>query len=67
MRQGKRDEIREALQLSRNAFLATGAFSFVLNVLMLAGPLYMMQIYDRVMSSRSIPTLVALTVLIVVL
>ena len=67
MRQVKRDEIREALQLSRNAFLATGAFSFVLNVLMLAGPLYMMQVYDRVMSSRSIPTLVALTVLIVVL
>jgi ABC-type protease/lipase transport system fused ATPase/permease subunit len=67
MRPVKRDEIREALQLSSKAFLATGAFSLVLNVLMLSGPLYMMQVYDRVMASRSIPTLVALTVLIIVL
>jgi ATP-binding cassette subfamily C protein len=38
--------------------------SGVFNVLMLAGPLYMLQIYDRVLSSRSVPTLVALSVFI---
>ena len=38
------------------------AFSAVVNVLMLAGPLYMLQIYDRVLTARSIPTLVALSV-----
>lgn len=38
--------------------------SLVSNLLMLAGPLFMLQIYDRVLTSRSIPTLVALTVMI---
>ncbi len=40
-------------------------FSGAVNLLMLAGPLYMLQIYDRVLSSRSVPTLVALTVFLV--
>ncbi len=33
---------------------------------MLAGPLYMLQVYDRVLSSRSVPTLVALSMFLVV-
>src|SRR4029453_18504563 len=37
----------------------------VVNILMLAGPLYMLQIYDRVLASRSVPTLVALTIFLV--
>ncbi|HFC04424.1 MAG TPA: type I secretion system permease/ATPase, partial [Rhizobiales bacterium] len=37
-------------------------FSFCINLLMLVGPIYMLQIYDRVLSSGSIPTLVFLTV-----
>lgn len=39
-------------------------FSMVVNALMLTGPLYMLQIYDRVLGSRSVETLVALTILI---
>lgn len=38
--------------------------SFVTNLLMLTGPLFMLQIYDRVLTSRSIPTLTALLVLV---
>lgn len=53
-----------ALRLSRRVLLAAAIFSFVLNMLMLAGPLFMLQIYDRVLTSRSIPTLVALSVLV---
>ena len=56
-------ELRQALMASRDAFIATGIFSLVINVLMLAGPLFMLQVYDRVMTSGSIPTLVALSVL----
>jgi len=56
-------ELGAALQLSRDAFLAAGVFSFVINILMLAGPLFMLQVYDRVMTSGSVPTLVALTAL----
>jgi ATP-binding cassette, subfamily C, bacterial len=39
----------------------TAFFSCFLNVLYLAGPLYMMQVYDRVMRSQSVPTLLWLT------
>ena len=42
-------------------------FSMAVNALMLTGPLYMLQVYDRVLGSRSEETLVALTVLIVFL
>ena len=40
-------------------------FSGVVNVLMLAGPLYMLQVYDRVLASHSVPTLIALSLLLV--
>ena len=54
-------ELADALQLSRRAFMATGLFSLVINVLMLTGPLFMLQVYDRVLTSGSISTLVALS------
>jgi ATP-binding cassette, subfamily C, type I secretion system permease/ATPase len=37
----------------------------VVNLLMLTGPLYMLQVYDRVLSSRSVPTLLALSLFLV--
>ncbi|MCV2881853.1 type I secretion system permease/ATPase [Actibacterium sp. XHP0104] len=42
-------------------------FSIFVNLLMLTGPLYMLQVYDRVLASRSVETLVALSVLITAL
>ncbi len=54
-------DIRRALLLPGTALVVT---SLVSNLLMLAGPLFMLQIYDRVLASRSMPTLVALTVMI---
>ena len=41
--------------------------SAVANLLMLVGPLFMMQVYDRVLASKSVPTLLALTGLVVAL
>ena len=39
--------------------------SVLINLLMLTGPIYMLQIYDRVLSSKSVPTLIALSLLMV--
>ena len=58
-----RHEVRAALGKSRGAFFMTGVFSLFINLLMLTAPLYMLQIYDRVLASRSEPTLIVLTVL----
>ena len=54
-----------ALKDCRRAFWGVALFSAVVNLLMLAGPIYMLQIYDRVLASRNIPTLVALTIFLV--
>jgi PrtD family type I secretion system ABC transporter len=66
---GARDpsELKLALIACRNAFIAVGAMSGLINVLALSGSLFMLQVYDRVLPSRSIPTLVGLTVLLGVL
>jgi PrtD family type I secretion system ABC transporter len=53
-------ELKRAIAASGPAFAATGLFSFVINILMLVGPLFMLQVYDRVMTSGSLPTLTAL-------
>lgn len=59
-----REELKAARRESRALFWAVGVFSFFANLLMLTGPLYMLQVYDRVLSGRSLETLIALTVLI---
>ena len=46
--------LAEALHECRRTFGSVALFSGVVNLLMLAGPLYMLQIYDRVLSSRSV-------------
>ncbi|CDX11072.1 Type I secretion system ATP-binding protein PrsD [Mesorhizobium sp. ORS 3324] len=62
-----RSELAAALASCRSAFLAVGLFSGMLNVLMLAGSLYMLEVYDRVLPSRSLPTLVGISILLVIL
>ena len=52
---------------AKRAFVWVALFSCFVNLLFLTGPLYMLQIYDRVLASQSMPTLVALTLLVVVL
>lgn len=62
-----RAELRKARRESRNLYWFVGIFSFFVNMLMLTGPIYMLQVYDRVLSSRSVETLVALSVLVLFL
>lgn len=63
----KPNELVEALTASKGVVFHLLAFSCFLNLLMLTGPLYMLQVYDRVLPSQSVPTLIALTVLILML
>jgi PrtD family type I secretion system ABC transporter len=56
-------ELREALAACWHAFVAIGVMSGLINVLYLTGSFYMLEIYDRVLPSRSVPTLVALSIL----
>jgi len=44
----------------RGALIGLAAFSAVVNLLMLAGPLFMLQVYDRVLASGSSATLIVL-------
>ena len=61
---GPRDsEIKDAIAMSRRALNATFLFSAIINLLMLAGPLFMLQVYDRVLSSGSFPTLISLSII----
>ena len=53
--------LASALKDCRRAFWSVALFSGAVNLLMLGGPLYMLQIYDRVLASRSVPTLIALS------
>ncbi len=58
------EELRAASRANRPSFWAVGLFSFFVNALMLTGPLYMLNVYDRVLGSRSVETLIALSVLV---
>ena len=60
-------ELRRALTTCRSAFAAVGVFSMFINLLMLLPAIYMLQIYDRVMSSRSMETLYMISLIILVM
>ena len=56
-------ELRSALWPCRGAFIGTAAFSFIINMLMLTGAIFMLQVYDRILPSYSVTTLVALCII----
>ena len=60
-------ELGAALASCRGIFVGTAFFSALSNVLMLTGSFFMLQVYDRVLPSRSVPTLIALSVLAIIL
>lgn len=56
-------ELKQALLTFRTAFVTVGAFSLIINLLMLVPAIYMLQVYDRALGSRNVTTLVVLTVI----
>src|SRR5262252_4339008 len=63
----QRSQIAAALRSCRGAFFGVAAFSGLINLLALTGSIYMLQLYDRVLPSHSVPTLIGLTIVMLVL
>jgi len=59
----RRTPVDDALAACRSAFLTVGLFSFAINILILASPLYMLQVYDRVLTTGHYETLALLTLM----
>ena len=62
-----RHELRDVRSKARALFWTVGLFSLFVNILTLTGSMFMLQVYDRVLGSRSTETLSALTILMVFL
>ncbi|CCE11015.1 putative ABC transporter family, HlyB subfamily; protease secretion (ATP-binding protein) [Bradyrhizobium sp. STM 3843] len=59
----RRSELSDALRDCRSAFLGVGVMSCIINLLYLTGSIFMLEVYDRVLPSRSVPTLIGLVLL----
>ena len=57
--------LAQALQRFRKAFIGVGIFSGLINLLTLTGSIFMLQVYDRVLPSKSVPTLLGLALIVV--
>lgn len=58
-----RNLLIEALRPTKQGFVTAIVFSFFINLLVFVGPLYMLQVYDRVITSRNVTTLVAISLI----
>jgi len=59
-------ELNTTLRCCISAFGTCAAFSFVINVLMLVSPIYMLQVYDRVLTSGHVDTLIMITLIVTI-
>ena len=55
--------LKSVLRQCRSAVLILVAFGFVINLLYLVAPLYMLQVFDRVLASQQVETLLLLTLI----
>ena len=58
-----RSLLAQVLHQFRSAFIGVGLFSALINLLMLSGSMFMLQVYDRVLPSKSVPTLIGLSLI----
>jgi ATP-binding cassette, subfamily C, bacterial PrsD len=60
------DPVAEGMRVAARRMIGIGVFSGVINILMLSGSLYMMQVYDRVIPSRNLATLFGLSMMVLI-
>ncbi|MFO1033139.1 MAG: type I secretion system permease/ATPase [Hyphomicrobiales bacterium] len=63
----QRNDLSHALWSRKGIWVSVFIFSCIINILMLTGSIYMMQVYDRVLPSGSIPTLIAISAIVLAL
>ena len=66
-KQQEATDLQRALSACKGSFVSVGFFSMFVNLLMLVPPMYMLQVYDRVLSTQSLDTLIMLTLVVVFL
>ncbi|MBL4810847.1 MAG: type I secretion system permease/ATPase, partial [Rhodobacteraceae bacterium] len=57
-------ELAAVRKKSRGLYWSVALFSLFVNALMLTGPLYMLNVYDRVLGSKSLETLISLSIIV---
>ena len=60
------DPVATALRASARRMIGVAVFSGVINILMLSGSIYMLQVYDRVIPSRNLATLFGLSLMVLI-
>src|SRR5690242_13594552 len=60
-------QLKAAIQGLKAPMIGLSGISCLGNILMLTGPLFMMLVYNKVLSSKSVPTLIALSLLALLL
>ncbi len=66
-KQQEATDLQRALSACKGSFVSVGFFSMFVNLLMLVPPMYMLQVYDRVLTTQSLDTLIMLTLVVVFL
>jgi len=66
MGEHKYSDLEKALKRIKSSFVAIGVYSFFLNILMLSSTIYMLAVYDIVMPSKSLDTLLVVTLVILI-
>ncbi len=67
MKVSNKSDLEEALKLCKGAFLSAAGFSLLINFLMIIPSIYMLQVYDRVVATGNLSTLLMLTLIVVML
>jgi ATP-binding cassette subfamily C protein EexD len=67
MKRANKSDLEEALKLCKGAFISAAGFSMVINLLQLVPTIYMLQLYDRVVPTGNLSTLLMLTLIVIVL
>jgi ATP-binding cassette subfamily C protein EexD len=67
MKNDAKSDLEKALLICKDAFLSAAGFSLLINFLMITPSIYMLQVYDRVVSTGNLSTLLMLTLIVLLL